>query len=134
MGSAERGQSGNETLYTRMVPILFMTDVAAERDFYVKLGFRVSYEGPEYPDFIALAYGSLEFGIEQSSQFGMEYPNRVLTWQLGVGDVDAAKERLTEAEIEFREEWMTPREDWRYRVLHCTTPNNYHLMLEGPNE
>src|SRR5258708_32391852 len=75
MGSAESGQSGNETLYTRMVPILFMTDVAAERDFYVKLGFRVSYEGPEYPDFIALAYGSLEFGIEQSSQFGVEYPS-----------------------------------------------------------
>ena len=34
------------------------------------------------------------------------------------------------AKRRFAEERATPREDWRYRVLHARTPNGYHLTLE----
>ena len=41
-------------LFRRIIPILFVSDLRAERDFYLQLGFRVTYEGPEYPYFLAL--------------------------------------------------------------------------------
>jgi hypothetical protein len=124
----------NDPLFDRLIPILLVSDVVAERDFYVRLGFAVSYQGAEFPDFIALASGPLEFGIERSQNFASDTPDRVLTWQIGVTDIETAKRRLTSAGVSFREEWVTPREDWTYRVLHTRTPNGYHLMLEGHAE
>jgi catechol 2,3-dioxygenase-like lactoylglutathione lyase family enzyme len=117
-------------LYDRLVPILQVADLQAERDFYVALGFTVSYEGPEFPEFVALAQGPIEFGIQHDAAVTPEMADRVLRWQFGVRDIAAAKARLTEAGVAFREEWVTPREDWKYRVLHARTPNGYHLMLE----
>ncbi len=117
-------------LYSRLIPILMVTDLKAERDLYIALGFTVSYEGPEFPTFTALAHGTIEFGFEQREDFTPEIADRALLWQFGVSDVAAAKSRLAEAGAAFREEWVTPREDWKYRVLHARTPNDYHLMLE----
>jgi len=121
-------------LFTRLIPILFVANLEAERDFYLQLGFTLTYQGPEFPDFIALGSGSLEFGIERTQEADPQLPNRVLTWQWGVTDIELAKRRLTAAGVSFREEWVIPREDWKYRVLHARTPNGYHLMLEGANE
>jgi catechol 2,3-dioxygenase-like lactoylglutathione lyase family enzyme len=121
-------------LFDRLIPILFVDDLEAERDFYVQLGFTVSYQGSEFPDFIALASGSIEFGIERKQGFAPEMPDRVLIWQFGVTDIETTKRRLTSTGVSFREEWVTPREDWKYRVLHTYTPNGYHLMLEGAAE
>jgi catechol 2,3-dioxygenase-like lactoylglutathione lyase family enzyme len=120
--------------FDRLVPILFVADLEAERDFYVQLGFTVSYQGPEFPEFIALACGPIEFGIERKPEFAPELPDRVLAWQLGVTDIETTKHRLTAAEISFSEEWVTPREDWKYRLLHTRTPNGYQLLLEGAKE
>ncbi|MGH3277257.1 MAG: VOC family protein [Streptosporangiaceae bacterium] len=117
-------------LFSRIIPILFVSDLQAERDFYVRLGFHVTYEGPEYPSFLALGHGQLEFGIEWRDGFSVGRPDQVLTWQLGVTDLEQAKERLQEAGVRFREELMKPSEDWQYRVLHARTPNGYHLLLE----
>ena len=125
---------GSTPLFNRLIPILFVADLQAERDFYVQLGFTVSYQGPEFPDFIALASGPLEFGIEHTQEADPALPDRVLTWQWGVTNIELAKRRLTSAGVSFREEWVTPRDDWKYRVLHARTPNGYHLMLEGTNE
>ena len=122
------------SLFERLIPILFVNDLSAERDFYVALDFTVTYQGTEFPDFIALGHGSIEFGISRREQFTSDLPDRVLSWQFGVRDIDTVKQRLTSAGIAFREEWVTPREDWKYRVLHTHTPNGYHLMLEGPGE
>jgi hypothetical protein len=111
-----------------------VANLDAERAFYLHLGFTVSYQGPEFPDFIALAHGSIEFGIERKQAFDAQLPDRVLTWQLGITDVELAKQRLSSAGVSFREEWITPRDDWKYRVLHTHTPNGYHLILEGAAE
>ena len=124
----------SESLFDRLIPILFVDDLEAERDFYIRLGFTVSYQGPEFEDFIALASGPIEFGIERKQDFAPEIPDRALIWQFGVTDIEIAKQRLTSAGVAFREEWITPREDWKYRVLHTHTPNGYHLMLEGAGE
>jgi catechol 2,3-dioxygenase-like lactoylglutathione lyase family enzyme len=127
-------QEKKASLFERLIPILFVNDLHAERDFYVSLGFTVTYQGTEFPDFIALGHGSIEFGISRREKFTSDLPERVLSWQFGVKDIDTAKQRLTSEGITFREEWVTPSEDWKYRVLHASTPNGYHLMLEGPGE
>jgi catechol 2,3-dioxygenase-like lactoylglutathione lyase family enzyme len=121
---------GMAALFTRVIPILFVADLQAERDFYVRLGFGVTYQGPEYPYFIALGHGAVEFGIEWRQGFSFAAPDRVLTWQLGVSDIDKAKKQLADAGVPFREELMAPSPDWQYRVVHVRTPNGYHLLLE----
>jgi hypothetical protein len=42
-------------LITKLLPILHVKDPYAERDFYLQFGLRATYEGPEYPDFLASA-------------------------------------------------------------------------------
>ena len=81
-------------LFNRIIPILFVSDLEAERDFYVRLGFHVTYEGPEYPHFLALGHGPVEFGIERKAGFRSDIPDQVLTWQFGVRDIAAARNRL----------------------------------------
>lgn len=117
-------------LFSRIIPILFVGDLAAERDFYLKLGFKVTYEGPEYPDFMALGHGPVEFGIERRDYFSSGRPDTVLAWQFGVEDLDQVKKLLADAGVPYREELMTPSPDWQYRVVHARTPNGYHLLLE----
>jgi hypothetical protein len=117
-------------LFRRIIPILFVGDLLAERDFYLRLGFRVTYEGPEYPYFLALGHGPVEFGIEWQKGFSPSGPDRVLTWQFGVTDLDEAKKLFESAGVPYREELMSPSEGWQYRVLHARTPNGYHLLLE----
>jgi catechol 2,3-dioxygenase-like lactoylglutathione lyase family enzyme len=117
-------------LFSRIIPILFVGDLAAERDFYIRLGFHVTYEGPEYPDFASLAHGSIEFGIERRPGFRTGAPDHVLTWQFGISDMEEAKKLLADAGVPYREELMSPAPDWEYRVLHARTPNGYHLLLE----
>jgi catechol 2,3-dioxygenase-like lactoylglutathione lyase family enzyme len=117
-------------LFKRIIPILFVGDLRAERDFYLRLGFRITYEGPEYPYFVSLGHGPIEFGIEWHDGFSQAGPDRVLTWQLGVSNLDDAKKAFDNAGIAYREELMTPSRDWQYRVLHARTPNGYHLLLE----
>jgi catechol 2,3-dioxygenase-like lactoylglutathione lyase family enzyme len=121
-------------LFSRIIPILFVGDLRAERQFYEALGFQVTYEGPEYPYFLALGYGKIEFGIEWRRDFSPAVVDRVLTWQFGVSDIELAKKRLTAAGVRYREELMTPSRDWQYRVLHARTPNGYHLLLEEGSE
>jgi catechol 2,3-dioxygenase-like lactoylglutathione lyase family enzyme len=137
LAKQDRGASLQEkqvSLFERLIPILFVDDLQAERDFYVSLGFTVTYQGAEFPDFIALGHGAIEFGISRREGFTAELPDRVLTWQFGVTDIDMTKQRLTAVGVAIREEWVAPREDWKYRVLHARTPNGYHLLLEGPGE
>ncbi|HLG65028.1 MAG TPA: hypothetical protein VKY19_24035 [Ktedonosporobacter sp.] len=123
-------QQGEKTsLCGRLIPIIFVDDPDAERDFYLRLGF--TCQQTEFPDLIAVSQGSIEFGIERGKGFTQLMPDRVVTWRLCVSDIDVAKNLLTNAGVRFREEWVMPRQDWKYRVLHVRTPNGYHLFLEG---
>ena len=119
-------------LFTRLAPVLNVRDLAAERAFYEKLGLPVIYEGDEYPDFIAFGTDELHFGIQQAST--ENDPPSVLTWQIGVSDVDQAAERCRAAGLEYELEHNEPAPGWRYRRLLLRTPSGYRLALEGESE
>jgi catechol 2,3-dioxygenase-like lactoylglutathione lyase family enzyme len=120
------------SLFTGLAPVLNVSDLAAERAFYEKLGLPVIYEGSEYPDFIGLGTETLHFGIQAADT--SNDPPSVLTWQIGVTDIDTAVERCRSAGINFELEQNNPAPGWAYRRLIIRTPSGYRLALEGPNE
>lgn len=89
-------------LFTHLAPVLNVGHLAAERAFYESLGLPVTYEGGEYPDFVAFTTDSINFGIQQAP--ASNDPPSVLTWQLAVSDVDAAAEG---------QDWSSP---WSRRI------------------
>jgi catechol 2,3-dioxygenase-like lactoylglutathione lyase family enzyme len=120
------------SLFTRLAPVLNVPDVAAERAFYERLGLPVIYEGDEYPDFIGFGTETVHFGIQKAS--AANDPPSVLTWQIGVTDIESAMERCRSAGISFELEVNNPAPGWSYRRLLIRTPGGYRLALEGPNE
>jgi catechol 2,3-dioxygenase-like lactoylglutathione lyase family enzyme len=121
-----------DPLFTRLAPVLNVSDLAAERAFYEKLGLPVIYEGSEYPDFIAFGTDTIHFGIQQAE--AENDPPSVLTWQIAVSDVDAAIDRCKEAGLDFELEQNDPAPGWTYRRLLLRTPSGYRLALEGESE
>lgn len=122
----------HEIEFTKLAPVLNVADLAAERRFYESLGLPVTYEGPEYPDFVAFGTGAVDFGIQQAA--GPNDPAAVLTWQLAVADVDAAIAVCEAQGLAYVLDVQRPREDWTYRWLLLTSPSGYRVALEGPTE
>jgi catechol 2,3-dioxygenase-like lactoylglutathione lyase family enzyme len=121
-----------DPLFTRLAPVLNVSDLAAEREFYEKLGLPVTYEGEEYPDLIAFGTDTIQFGIQQAS--GDNDPPSVLTWQIAVSDIDAAADRCRAAGLQYELEVNEPTPTWKYRRLLLQTPSGYRLALEGDPE
>jgi catechol 2,3-dioxygenase-like lactoylglutathione lyase family enzyme len=119
-------------VFTKLAPVLNVRDLAAERAFYESLGLPVIYEGDEYPDFIAFGTDKVDFGIQAAP--AENDPPSVLTWQIGVSDVDAAAEVCQAAGIAFELEHNSPAPGWRYRRLILQSPSGYRVALEGPSE
>lgn len=115
-------------LITKLVPILHVADPDAERRFYERLGLRTTYEGPEYPGFIAVGNDAVEFGL--SGRAGAGPVGAGLTWQLGISDVDAAITACQRAGLRFEVTVERPREDWTYRVVTVYSPNGMEVLLE----
>jgi hypothetical protein len=76
---------------------------------------RTTYEGPEYPDFIAVGNDAVGFGLSRRPD--SDPAASAFTWQLGVRDVDAAIAAGTEAGLSFEVAVERPREDRTYRVV-----------------
>jgi catechol 2,3-dioxygenase-like lactoylglutathione lyase family enzyme len=119
-------------LFTRLAPVLNVRDLAAERAFYERLGLPVIYEGPEYPEFIDFGTETVHFGIQKAA--ADNDPPSVLTWQIGVTDIEPAMQRCRSADISFELEHHHPGPGWTYRRLLIRTPSGYRLALEGPNQ
>jgi catechol 2,3-dioxygenase-like lactoylglutathione lyase family enzyme len=126
------GTDPRAALYTRLAPVLNVSDLAAEREFYLTLGLPLIYEGPEYPDFVAFGTDTVHFGIQAAG--APNDPPSVLTWQIGVASVDVAMQLCEAASISFEVETNDPAPGWHYRRLLLRTPSGYRLALEGPNE
>jgi catechol 2,3-dioxygenase-like lactoylglutathione lyase family enzyme len=124
--------SGPADRFTHLAPVLNVTDLAAERAFYEALGLPVTYEGDEYPDFVAFTTETVHFGIQQARK--PNDPHSVLTWQIAVSDVDAAAEVCERAGLTFAMEQEDPAPGWRYRRLILRSPSGFRVALEGPNE
>jgi predicted enzyme related to lactoylglutathione lyase len=115
-------------LIIKLLPILQVKDPREERRFYEQLGLRTTYEGPEYPDFIAVGNDSVEFGISRRPD--VNPAASCVTWQLGVSDIDAAIAACQDAGLSFEVTVERPREDWTYRVLKLRSPNGMEVLLE----
>jgi catechol 2,3-dioxygenase-like lactoylglutathione lyase family enzyme len=115
-------------LITKLVPILHVQDPDAERSFYEQLGLRTTYEGPEYPGFIAVGNDAVEFGLSRRTD--AEPASSGLTWQLGVSDVDAAVAVCERSGLSFEVTLERPRDDWTYRIVKVQSPNGMEVLLE----
>jgi catechol 2,3-dioxygenase-like lactoylglutathione lyase family enzyme len=115
-------------LITKLVPILHVPDPDAERRFYEQLGLRTTYEGPEYPGFIAVGNDAIEFGLSRRTD--AEPASSGLTWQLGVSDVDPAVAVCERSGLSFEVTVERPREDWTYRIVKVQSPNGMEVLLE----
>jgi len=115
-------------LITKLVPILHVEDPDAERRFYERLGLRTTYEGPEYPGFIAVGNDAIEFGL--SRRAGADLTAPTVTWQLGVSNVDAAITACQESGFSFEVVTEQPRTDWTYRVIKVRSPGGMEVLLE----
>jgi catechol 2,3-dioxygenase-like lactoylglutathione lyase family enzyme len=118
--------------FTKLAPVLNVQDLASERRFYETLGLPVIYEGPEYPDFIAFGTDSVDFGIQQT--LTDNDPPSVLTWQIGVADIDVAITVCDDHRLDYVLDVQRPAHDWVYRRLLLTSPNGFRVALEGPTE
>ena len=115
-------------LITKLLPILHVADPDAERRFYHELGLRTTYEGPEYPGFIAVGNDWVEFGLSRRPGTGPS-PSQ-LTWQLGVSDIDAAITVCEQSGLAFEVIVERPRQDWSYRIVKVESPNGMEVLLE----
>jgi catechol 2,3-dioxygenase-like lactoylglutathione lyase family enzyme len=132
-GSPHRGRRSRDNevmadLVTKLVPILHVADPDAERRFYEHLGLRTTYEGPEYPGFIAVGNDSIEFGL--SRRAGTDPAAATVTWQLAISDVDAAIAACERSGLSFEVETERPREDWSYRIIKVRSPSGMEVLLE----
>jgi len=116
------------TTITKLIPILHVSDPSQERDFYEALGLRTTYEGPEYPDFIAVGNDHVEFGLSRRPDANPSAAG--LTWQLGVDDISALISVCESSGIEHEVVTETPREDWTYRVVKVRSPNGFEVHFE----
>lgn len=115
-------------LITRLLPILHVEDPDAERRFYEQLGLHTTYEGPEYPDFIAVGNDAVEFGL--SRRPGADPAASGMTWQLGISDADAVITACQRAGLAHEVTVERPREDWTYRIVKVHSPNGMEVLLE----
>lgn len=74
----------------------------------------------------------MDFGIQKAD--ADNDPPSVLTWQIGVADIDAAIAVCDDHGLDYTVDVQTPGDDWVYRRLLLTSPNGYRVALEGPTE
>lgn len=91
-----------------------------------------STRDPSTPDFIAFGTDSVDFGIQQT--LTDNDPPSVLTWQIGVADIDVAIAVCDDHSLDYDLDVQRPRYDCVYRRLLLTSPNGYRVALEGPTE
>lgn len=116
-------------LVTRLIPILRVGDPRAERSFYELFGLRTTYEGPEYPDFIAVGNDCVEFGLSGQGAVTPQ-PGSLLQWQLGVSDAAEVVAACDRAGLAYRVEADQPAGGWRYRIVKVISPNGVEVWFE----
>ena len=116
-------------MYTRLQPVLYVENLAAEVDFYRRLGFDTVFESDT---FVGLAYGeSILFGLEHRPGHG-PLTDQPLLWQIGTDDIEAVHRRCREKGVEIL---AAPQlEEWGDRTMQVRSPNGYHVTFEGERE
>lgn len=116
--------------FEKLAPIIYVRDLATEVAFYQAFGFTISYQGTEFPDFIALKQGGIEFGVQRQTTFSAEEANRAMLWQFEVDDLSEAVAICRERGYEHTD----PRRYWEAGDgwdIQVRSPNGYRVNLEA---
>lgn len=119
----------SQPLFNRLLPILFVKDLASEVKFYQNFGFEISYQGEEFPGFMGLRSGAIEFGLEQKDSFDSQKAQESFIWQMDTTSFRRVREICQEHGIAYSE----PRQYWARMdgwEMTVKTPNGYILQLE----
>lgn len=116
-------------MFTRLQPILYVENLAAEAEFYRRLGFETVFESDT---FVGLSYGEgILFGLEHKPGHG-PLTEQPLLWQIGTDDIEAVHQRCKSEGIEIL---VPPRlEEWGDLTMQVCSPNGYHVTFEGERE
>jgi catechol 2,3-dioxygenase-like lactoylglutathione lyase family enzyme len=116
--------------FRRLVPIVYVTDLQPEVEFYEKLGFAVLYRGDEFPDFVAMYQAEIQFGIEQRDGFRPDDANRSVMWQFQVEDLTEIVDLCRRHQLRHTapELYWERMDAWEMKVW---SPNGYRINLEG---
>jgi hypothetical protein len=115
-------------------PILYVADPDAERNFFERFGFTTTYEGDEFPGFLALGSGDVRFGVSQSKTLPPKGGHDGVRWQLIVDDVDQIAAICADASFPCEIVVETGGDTHRARIAKVTSPNGVVVWFEGPNE
>lgn len=115
--------------FHQLLPILFVKNLESEVLFYRDFGFKISYQGKEFPDFIGLKHGSIEFGLQKKADFDSKKANENLAWQMDTENFRSVIDICKAKNLPYSEpRQYYPEEDgWEMTI---TTPNGYIVHLE----
>ena len=115
-------------MYTRLQPILHVFDLEAEKDFYLKLGFTVTYESE---DFAAISFGEgILFGLQRKQDSDPSLFEQQAVWQIGADSIEAVHQICQRENLDVIAS-PSPQE-WGEWVLKVRSPNGYAVLFEGP--
>ena len=115
--------------FSLLVPILYVGDLDREVAFYLTLGFEISYQGDEFPGFVGLRNGGVEFGLKERAGFDPEKIVGAFVWQMETASFRAVIAVCEEHGIEHSQ----PRQYWEAMdswEMQVKTPSGYTLELE----
>jgi len=118
--------------FVQKVTILGVRDLAAEIEFYEKLGWEVVFAEKEPPYFVCLGFAGLSFGLEVHEGLDIDAANAAVSWGFTTEDLRPLIE-LARAEgwpVEGPLCYWPENDRWK---LWIPTPAGYRLGLEGPN-
>jgi len=120
------------TAFKRLVPVLPVRDVLAEREFYESLGFARHVDPREsYPESVFAAFTAgpnVQFGVAIDPGFDADTADSRLWWQIEVDDVQDLHELARREKLEIEQ---APRiESWGRRTLKLRSPNGYVVTFE----
>ena len=123
----------NKALFNILLPILYVGDLEAEKNFYNDLGFTISYEGDDFPGFIGLAFrDTIEFGLQQKEGFDPSKINELFVWQIGCESLKTVLDICKKKGFEIIETPTIVKKEWDLHEIRVKSPNGYEVVFEGP--
>ena len=113
-------------------PILYVDDPYAERAFYALFGFHTTYEGPEFPDFLAITQGTATIGL--STRPEPAPPERGVRWQFIVDDIDDIVATCKKNELTYELVVERGGDAFETSIVKVQSPNRVQVWFEGPNQ
>ena len=115
--------------FNQLLPILFVRYLESEINFYKSFGFRLSYQGDEFPGFVGLKKDNIEFGLEERKDFDPQKAKGSFIWQMDTDNFSKVIAICKKKDFEY----SGPKQYWERMdgwEMYIKTPNGYTLQLE----